>query len=213
MRSVGYHRGGVRVKRRFPPAGAHRGRPRLSRGPAGVVPAPHAVKRAAPIVEQQARSPRKVAKHREDHRALRRFNLLRVARVGHRLFVPGDEPNVAEDGVRHVLDPVPPDPEPPVREGKPVRRHRRRGSVGGRKPPSTPAAAAGAKMRVPGRGRIEALHRLDHLRDAAEVPAAVHREEQDDFAGGFASVLRGAFAVGGGVGGGGFEGTRGRGRV
>ena len=92
---VRYQRGRVRVKRRFPPTSAHRGRPRLSRGPAGVVPAPHAVKRAAPIVEQQTRSPREIAKHREDHRALPRFNLLRVARVGHRLLVAGDEPNVA----------------------------------------------------------------------------------------------------------------------
>mmetsp|Transcript_12198 Transcript_12198/g.51324 ORF Transcript_12198/g.51324 Transcript_12198/m.51324 type:complete len:219 (+) Transcript_12198:923-1579(+) len=66
-------------------------------------------------------------------------------------------------------------------------------------------------MRVPGRGRIEALHRTEHLRDAAEVPAAVHREEQDD-PGGIGSVLRGG-AVRRGVGVGGFEGTRGRGRV
>ena len=167
------------------PAAAHRSSPRLPRGPAGVVSARHAVERAGLVVEQQARAAAELPKHGEHHRALRRLNFLPVPRVCHRLFVAGDEADVPEDGVGNVLDPVPPHPEPAVREGEPVRRNRtasRPGESAGGRAPEVVAAAVDVRtqVRVARRGRIEGLDRPDHLRHAAEVPAAVHGEEQDD---------------------------------
>ena len=166
------------------PAAAHRASPRLPRGSTGVVSARHAVERAGLVVQEQARAAAEIPKHGEHHRALRRLNFLPVPRVCHRLFVAGDEANVPEHGVGNVLDPVPPHPEPAVREGEPVRRNRtasRPGeSAGRRAPPVVAAVDVRTQVRVARRGQIEGLDRPDHLRHAAEVPTAVHGEEQDD---------------------------------
>mmetsp|Transcript_1024 Transcript_1024/g.2724 ORF Transcript_1024/g.2724 Transcript_1024/m.2724 type:complete len:515 (-) Transcript_1024:1418-2962(-) len=218
------HRARVRVQRRLssPAAAAHRASPRLPRGSTGVVSARHAVERAGFVVEEQARAAAELPKHGEHHRALRRLNFLPVPRVCHRLLVAGDEADVPEDGVGNVLDPVPPHPEPAVREGEPVRRNRtasRPGeSAGGRAAEVVAAVDVRTQVRVARRGGVEGLDRPDHLRHAAEVPAAVHGEEQDDPRGWAIRVVeinrvdlrRGRREA---VAGGNVEGTRGRLRV